>query len=147
MHVDYSIVARVGISLTVFLSTYGAVRLFTSMQRRRLRGQEIDAPPGSAPVSDSPRLLYFWTEECVQCRVQEREIERALERLDRSGRLLTVNKLNAHQEKALTEKLRVMTVPTTVLLSSAGSVVGWNPGLTKASRIVEEYSKAVSALD
>ena len=143
MHLDFSIVERIGISLTVFLSTFGAVRLFSTLQRHRLRGQEIDPPPGSTTGNGVPHLLYFWTEECVQCRAQEREIERAERKLVDKGQRLVVKKLNAHREKVLTKRLNVMTVPTTVLLNSNGSVVGWNPGLTRAARIVDQFASAL----
>lgn len=143
MHVDYSIIDRIGISVIVFLSMYGGVQLFTKTQRLRLRKKETGHAQESGLPTGSPRLLYFWTEECAPCRAQEREISQAKERLKASGVYLAVNKLNAHTEKLFTKRFNIMTVPTTVLLDPKGIVVGWNPGLTCASRLIDQVAKSI----
>jgi thiol-disulfide isomerase/thioredoxin len=143
MNMDYSIIERVGVTFAVFLSTYGAVQLFTVIQRHRLNNREMDLFPGFGSPTDGPRLLYFWTEECAPCRAQEREINQAKKSLEVAGVYLSVEKLNAHSEKLFTDRFNIMTVPTTVLLDPGGVVVGWNPGLTRASRIVDQVSKSL----
>jgi hypothetical protein len=143
MHTDYSIIDRIGVSIIVFLSMYGGVRLFTKTQRRRLRTKEIAHAHECGLPTGSPRLLYFWTEECAPCLAQEREINQAKERLKVTGVYLAVNKLNAHTEKLFTKRFNIMTVPTTVLLDAKGIVVGWNPGLTRASRLIDQVAKSI----
>ena len=140
MHLDSSIIGRVSISLVVFLSMYFGVQLFTKLQRHRLRRHKSRQ---GGDAAGHPRLLYFWTEECAPCRAQEREINVARKRLEVGGVHLAVDKLNAHNEKLFAERFNVMTVPTTVLLDSTGAVAGWNPGLTRANRIVEQVTRSL----
>ena len=143
MHLDSSVAERIGISATVFLSMYGGVRLFTRMQRYRLRKRETDPAHIAEPSTAAPRLLYFWTEECAPCRAQEREIDQAKKRLEVSGIHLAVESLNAHNEKLFTDRFNIMTVPTTVVLDPDGAVVGWNPGLTRASRLIDQVASSI----
>ncbi len=145
MHLDYSIAERFGISVAVFLSMYGGVRLFTKLQRHRLQERHTELHHGSSISTSHPRLLYFWTEECAPCKAQEREINQAKKRLEVNGVHLAVEKLNAHSEQLFTERFNIMTVPTTVLLDSRGAVVGWNPGLTRANRLVDQVTKSLPA--
>ncbi len=145
MHLDYAIVERIGISAIVFFSMYGGVWLFTKTQRHRLRKQDGEPARDSGLPTGHPRLLYFWTEECAPCRAQEREINQAKKQLEVSGVHLTVDKLNAHSEKLFVQRFNIMTVPTTVLLDSRGVVVGWNPGLTHANRLVDQVAKSLAA--
>lgn len=143
MHLDYSVAERIGVSILVFLSTFGGVRLFIRTQRYRVRERGRDPTHLTGLPTGSPRLLYFWTEECAPCRAQEREINQARKRLELGGVHLAVEKLNAHSEKLFTERFNIMTVPTTVVLDPNGAVVGWNPGLTRASRLIYQVAKSI----
>ncbi len=143
MHIDQPILERVGIAAIIFFSMFVGMRLFTKTQRHRLRKKKV-SPRDSGMPTGYPRLLYFWTEECAPCRAQEREINQAKKHLELSGVHLTVDKFNAHSEKLSTERFNIMTVPTTVLLDSNGVVVGWNPGLTRASRLIDQVTKSLA---
>lgn len=91
---------------------------------------------------DTPILLYFWTSDCAQCKPQEREIEKAINGLRESGKILEVYKYNALEEQALAKEMQVMTVPTTILLDSQGAIAAWNAGLTQNQKIVEQFEIA-----
>ncbi len=145
MHIDHAITGRIAVSIIVFLSMYMGMRLLTKMQRRRLSKKKGEASHTPESPIGYPRLLYFWTEECAPCRAQEREINQAKKRLEVNGVHLAVEKLNAHSEKIFTERFNIMTVPTTVLLDSNGLVAGWNPGLTRANRLIDQVTKSLPA--
>jgi len=89
-----------------------------------------------------PVLLYFWTSDCAQCKPQEREIEKAINGLRESGKILEVYRYNAFEEQALAKEMQVMTVPTTILLDSQGAIAAWNAGLTQTQKIVEQFEIA-----
>ena len=88
---------------------------------------------------DKPTLLYFWTPECSQCKPQEQQIEKAINGLRQSGKILDVQKYNALEEQKMAKEMRVMTVPTTVLLDSHGAITAWNAGLTQAQKLVQQF--------
>ena len=115
------------------VKSYGAYSQWKVRSRSRRKQLPINIETGN------PVLLYFWTPDCAQCKPQERQIEHACTVLHRSGRILEVRKFQAHREIALTKSLNVLTVPTTVLLDSEGNVAAWNPGLTQARKIVDQY--------
>ncbi len=143
MPFELSIVERAAASITVLLAMYGGVTLFTILQRRRLSRHKTEAAHDAQLPTGTPRLLYFWTEECAPCRAQEREINLAKKRLEVAGVHLAVDKMNAHREELFAERFNIMTVPTTVLLDSNGVVVGWNPGLTRANRLFDQVTKSL----
>jgi len=89
-----------------------------------------------------PVLLYFWTSDCALCKPQEREIEKAINGLRESGKILEVYRYNAFEEQALAKEMQVMTVPTTILLDSQGAIAAWNAGLTQTQKIVEQFEIA-----
>jgi Thioredoxin. len=84
-------------------------------------------------------LIYFWTSDCAQCKPQERQIEKTITGLRRSGKILKVHKHSALEEQVLTKEMQVMTVPTTILLDSRGAVTSWNAGLTQAQKLVKQF--------
>jgi len=96
---------------------------------------------------DKPVLLYFWTSDCALCKPQEREIEKAINGLRKSGKILEVYKYNALEEKALAKEMQVMTVPTTILLNSQGAIAAWNAGLTQTQKIVEQFDNAHAQIE
>jgi thiol-disulfide isomerase/thioredoxin len=133
------IIQRVLLSTEIFLafvlvvksfSTYSSWKVRSLFRKNRL---PIDIEKGR------PLLLYFWTSDCAQCKPQERQIEQAKAALLQSGHTLKVQKLNALEDQALAKLMHVMTVPTTVLLNSRGTVATWNPGLTHADTIIKQY--------
>jgi thiol-disulfide isomerase/thioredoxin len=96
-------------------------------------------------ASANPTLLYFWSAGCVQCRFQESQIEQAQVALGRMGRILEVQKVDALAERELAKSMRVMTVPTTVLLDAGGNMAGWNAGLTLSQKIVSQFESIASS--
>ena len=90
-------------------------------------------------TSRYPPLLYFWSSECAQCKPQEYHIEQAKKILSGRGKTLRVLKLNAVEELKLAKALQVVTVPTTIFIDSQGKITAWNPGLTQAQTLVEQY--------
>ncbi len=120
---------------TVFIAIAGT---FVVIHRRRVQsGSGIDSL-ASIVVADTPTLLYFWTTSCGQCKPQEREIERVRATLQKEGRTLAVHKVNALQDLELAKSMRVMTVPTTVLLDVQGKVAAWNAGFAPALKILDQ---------
>lgn len=85
-----------------------------------------------------PALLYFHTDGCAPCRTQELHIREVQRTLAASGQTLRVVPYDALVETQIVRELRVVTVPTTVVIGRHDEVVGWNPGLTGARKLLEQ---------
>ena len=134
------ILQRVFLSTEIFLACILVIKSFGAYSGWKVRSlsRRIKLPLNNE--TGKPMLLYFWTSDCTQCKPQERQIERALAVLRQSGKTLKVQKFDALEDHVLAKLMNVMTVPTTVLIDSQGNVTAWNPGLTQARKIVEQYS-------
>lgn len=85
-----------------------------------------------APDSPAmPTLLYFTTDECAQCRYQQRPI---LERLA-SATMLPIVTINAIESQDLARHYGILTVPSTVLLDAQRKPVAINHGLAKLEKL------------
>jgi thiol-disulfide isomerase/thioredoxin len=133
------IVQRIFLSSEIFLAFILLVKSYGAYNEWKVRLRSRTKLLLSSIETGRPILLYFWTSDCAQCKPQERQIERAQAVLEQSGRTLKVQKFNALEEHALAKLMNVLTVPTTVLVDSNGNVTAWNPGLTQARKIVEQY--------
>ncbi|MCX6121734.1 MAG: thioredoxin family protein [Ignavibacteriales bacterium] len=133
------IIQRILLSSEIFLAFILVVKSFGAYSEWKLRLRSRKQQLSMNIEKDKPVLLYFWTSDCSQCKLQERQIERAQAVLHQSGKTLEVQKLNAFEEQALAKHMNVMTVPTIVLLNSQGNVTTWNPGLTYADTIIKQY--------
>jgi len=130
---------RIEITITVLLLFGSAVLFFKALQFRRVRIQvrQNHLPP--TIKHGEPALLYFWTQECSQCKSQEYFIEQAQAVLHLQGQTVTMYKFNALQEHELSRQIRVMTVPTTVLVDRNGEIAAWNPGLTPTKKLIAQF--------
>ena len=134
------LIQRIFLSSEIFLAFVLAVKSYGAFSEWMVRSRSRKKPLPVTIKTGKPMLLYFWTSDCTQCKPQERQIERALAVLRQSGKTLKVQKFDALEDHVLAKLMNVMTVPTTVLIDSQGNVTAWNPGLTQARKIVEQYS-------
>ena len=116
-----------------------ASRNYGRWKFRKLQNAAWENLLPSLVMSQHPTLLYFWSAGCAQCKPQEYHIEQAKSILSSDGRPLHVLKLNAVEELDLAKALQVATVPTTIFIDTRRKVTAWNPGLTQARTLVEQY--------
>jgi len=88
-----------------------------------------------------PAILYFTSDGCVQCRMQQAP---ALERLA-AATGIPVYKLDAVTQTDLVEFFGVMTVPTTVVLDPKRKPMAINYGLASVQKLQEQVAGWPSA--
>lgn len=81
-----------------------------------------------------PAILYFTSDGCVQCRMQQTPV---LERLA-AATGIAVHKVDAVTQTDLTDFYGVMTVPTTVVLDPQRRPKAINFGLTPLQKLQEQ---------
>ena len=89
--------------------------------------------------TEHPTLIYFWANQCSQCKPQERYLTTAREILSRQGKRIDIKKVNALEERAIAARYHVLTLPTTILLDRRGDVIALNIGTTDARTLVEQF--------
>ena len=121
----------VAIGVAVAVAAYAAWRLW---QRRRLRALQVITAPVHLPATvtgGKPAVLYFTTDECAQCRLQQAPILAQLQaRVD-----VAVHKLDAIEQEALAQLYGIMTVPTTVVLDTQLRPVAINHGVAPLQKL------------
>lgn len=88
-------------------------------------------------ATGQPTLLYFRSETCAVCPTQARYLEQVMGDEAGNGRV-TLHTINVDREPDRAKQYGVMTLPTTMLLDSAGQVREINYGLTPPHKLRQQ---------
>jgi len=136
------ILAAVAVVVTV---TVIAVRAWS---RRRVDGLEIDGRTrlwsalGESP-DGRPSLVVFSTPSCTACRTAQHPAVEAVAR--RFGEALRILKVDLSKRPAVGQAFRVLTAPTTVVLSGDGRIASFNHGFAPADQLEAQVGAARSS--
>lgn len=101
---------------------------------RSARARRSALNAAGVPASE-PYILYFTGDGCTVCRTHQ---EPALAKLAS----VRVDKVDAIAERELAERFRVYTLPTTVVMSSAGKALHVNYGYADAPKLQRQLAEA-----
>jgi len=122
----------------------GLIRLVPALWRVYLRWTAND--PLTFSRNDGRRtLLYFYTQQCISCKVQQDPALRQLAETY-SGRL-SLARLDALEESEIARRFHILTVPSTVVLDQDGRVVDANLGYTPSEKLAAQLGLAPTAAD
>ncbi len=126
--------------ILVALAGMGAVWLgwrgIKSWIRRRIRvDQEIQN-------DDRPTLIYFHSDDCIPCRLQQSPILASLR--ETLGDCVHFQEYDAVALPDLARRYRVLTVPTTVVIAPGGEVVAVNYGVAQAEALQRQLEEAAA---
>jgi thiol-disulfide isomerase/thioredoxin len=88
-------------------------------------------------TSSEPYILYFTGEGCTVCRTHQ---EPALARLSE----VRIDKIDAIAQRELADRFSVYTLPTTVVMSSAGRALHVNYGYATVGKLERQLAEARS---
>ena len=129
----------------LLLALIGLAALWLAWQGAKLwlrRGIRVE---GDVLGIEGPALLYFSSEACAPCRLQQAPAVASLRRM--MGERARFHEYDAIEHQDLARHFRVLTVPTTVVLSSCGDVVAVNYGVTDAGTLQHQLEEAVEDCD
>jgi hypothetical protein len=114
-----------------------AAACLEAIRSLRARRRAIGATAASAP---QPYIIYFTGESCTVCRTHQ---EPALARLGP----VRIDKIDAIADRPLADRFHVYTLPTTVVMSPAGSALHVNYGYTPAPKLRRQLAEAKAGAD
>ena len=143
------ILVRVGVLVLVSVLLWlliWAGRRFVEGQRRRVLAAEPAVSSeeylrtGTAPV----RILAFSSADCHQChQLQMPALQRVLQA---RGNNVSVLEIDAPSSPELTQRYRVLTLPTTVVLDDTGHARAVNYGFANTGRLLEQVDEALAGI-
>jgi len=98
--------------------------------------------PATAPTG-KPTLLYFTADYCTACKFQQSPIIQQL--VDKLGQAIAVAKYDVTQHPDLASRYKVLTLPTTVVVSAEGQVAHINYGVTQQAKLEKQLTGTVTA--
>jgi thioredoxin 1 len=130
-------------AVAVGLIALWAWRRWVQWRAGRLRTAALPADLTGRVVPQRANLLYFTTEQCVQCRFQQAPILAQLAaQVD-----VAVHKLDAIEQEALARFYGIMTVPTTVVLDRELRPVAINHGVALLPQLRAQLARAGVPVD
>ena len=134
----------IGIRLTI-LVVVSVVALLIVWLGRRFVEQRKQRVLASVPmvrhsvdtnVHGRVSILAFSSEDCRQChQLQAPALKRVVEA---RGELVSIVEVDAPSSPELTERYRVLTVPTTIVLDATGKAQAVNYGFANTQRLLEQ---------
>ena len=80
-----------------------------------------------------PNLLYFTAQYCMACKFQQAPIIEAI--VSKFGDSITVKKVDVTEQPELASQYKVLTLPTTVVVSEQGQVTHINRGVAALEQL------------
>ena len=146
------VVMRIGVLMLVSMLTWFMARsgqLIVDKRRQRalaaLPQEQCSGADSADTHSGSPavRILAFSSAGCNQChRLQTPALQRVLKM---RGASVVVVEVDAPSSPKLTQRYRVLTVPTTVVLDATGRAHAVNYGFTNTQRLLEQVDEVQNA--
>jgi hypothetical protein len=140
---------RIGVLVFVTILLWLLVwsgRRYVELQRRRALAatpitsgsSDMDAPPSLSLV----RILAFSSDDCRQC--HELQIPALQRVLDARGSKVSVAEVDAPNSPDLTQRYRVLTVPSTVVMDAAGRAHAINYGFANTQRLLDQVDEVLA---
>jgi thioredoxin-like negative regulator of GroEL len=147
------IVVRAGVLVLVVMLLWLVVwsgRRFVEVQRRRALAaaplvtstgsDEVDVHSNPSPV----RILAFSSADCHQCHQLQMPALQGV--MEARGRDVSVLEVDAPSSPELTQRYRVLTLPTTVVLDVTGRAHAVNYGFANSQQLLEQVDEVLATL-
>jgi thioredoxin-like negative regulator of GroEL len=130
------------VCLLIGAAVWGGRRYVAAQRRRALDAFPLDGLAENAATSTQEariHILAFSSEDCSQCHTLQAP---ALRRIQESyGDKVTVIEVDAPSQPVLTERYRVLTLPTTVVLDAGGRAHAINYGFANVQRLCKQVDE------
>jgi hypothetical protein len=139
---------RAGVLVLVsilLLLVVGSGRRYVEAQRRRALAAVPLFSPGDTNADASlslVRILAFSSDDCRQC--HEMQIPALQRVLDARGSKVSVAEVDAPNSPELTQRYRILTLPSTVIMDAAGRTCAVNYGFANTERLLDQVDEVLA---
>jgi hypothetical protein len=133
------------ISILLWLTVWSGRRFVEAQRRRALAAAPIVSSPNDEIVNSSLSLVHilaFSSDDCRQC--HELQIPALQRVLDARGSKVSVAEVDAPNSPELTQRYRVLTLPSTVIMDAAGRAHAVNYGFANTQRLLEQVDEVLA---
>ena len=133
------------VTILLWLLVWSGRRFVEAQRRRALAAAPITS--GSVDVDANSslslvRILAFSSADCRQC--HELQITALQRVLDARGSKVSVAEVDAPNSPDLTQRFRVLTLPSTVVMDAAGRAHAVNYGFANTQRLLDQVDEVLA---
>ena len=118
--------------ITIVLAVAGSLGLLW-FAWQHYKSRVIESIQTSDITIGKPNLLYFTAQYCTACKFQQSPIIEAL--TSKFGDSITVNRVDVTAYPELASQYKVLTLPTTIVVSEQGKVTHINRGVAALEQL------------
>jgi hypothetical protein len=133
------------VSLLLWLLVWSGRRFIEAQRRRALAADPITSGPEDVDVNSGlslVRILAFSSDDCRQC--HELQIPALQRVLEARGTKVSVAEVDAPNSPDLTQRFRVLTVPSTVVMDANGRAHAVNYGFANTQRLLDQVDEVLA---
>ena len=127
------------------IAVAGMTALWLAWQGAKLWLRRSIRVDQETPNDDRPTLLYFSSPDCAPCILQQSPNLASLR--EALGDCVNFQEYDAVAHPDLARRYRVLTVPTTVVITPNGDVAAVNYGVTQADKLHRQLEAAADGLE
>jgi hypothetical protein len=139
------IVVLVLVSILLWLTVWSGRRFVEAQRRRALAATPLTSGSGDKDANASlslVRILAFSSADCRQC--HELQIPALQRVLEARGTKVSVAEVDAPNSPELTQRFRVLTLPSTVIMDAAGRAHAINYGFANTQRLLDQVDEVLA---
>jgi thioredoxin-like negative regulator of GroEL len=142
-------IVRIGVlvlvSILLWLTVWSGRRFVEAQRRRALAATPLTSDRGDRDANASlslVRILAFSSADCRQC--HELQIPALQRVLEARGTKVSVAEVDAPNSPELTQRFRVLTLPSTVIMDAAGRAHAINYGFANTQRLLNQVDEVLA---
>jgi len=134
--------ALVLVSMFVVLVVWSGRRFVEAQRRRALAAVPLSPGVDTSASLSQVRILAFSSDDCRQC--HEMQIPALQRVLDARGSKVSVAEVDAPNSPDLTQRYRIMTLPSTVIMDASGRAHAVNYGFANTQRLLDQVDEVLA---
>ena len=134
--------ALVLVSMFVVLVVWSGRRFVEAQRRRALAAVPLSPGVDTSASLSQVRILAFSSDDCRQC--HEMQIPALQRVLDARGSKVSIAEVDAPNSPDLTQRYRIMTLPSTVVMDASGRAHAVNYGFANTQRLLDQVDKVLA---